>query len=87
VYGVSADKVPALAKFHKHHKLNFDLLSDPKTEVIEAYGVKIPVLGIAKRWTFIIDPDLKIRNIDNEVDPVKDAEKVSATLHLLQQSS
>ena len=83
VYGISADNVEAVAKFHKNHHLNFTLLADPKGEAIGPYGVKMPIIGIAKRWTFIVDPELKVRNIDNDVDPVKDAEKVGAMLKLL----
>ena len=33
----------------------------------EAYGVLMPAVGIAKRWTFYIGPDGKIRYIDKEV--------------------
>jgi len=35
--------------------------------VAEAYGVLMPAVGIAKRWTFYIGPDGKIRYIDKEV--------------------
>ena len=33
----------------------------------EAYGVLIPVVGLAKRWTFYIGKDGKILAIDKEV--------------------
>jgi peroxiredoxin Q/BCP len=77
VFGVSTDSVEALGKFHEKHKLNFPLLADPEAKVTELYGAKMPFLKIAKRWTFIIDPDLKIRAIEKDVDPAKDAEKVA----------
>jgi peroxiredoxin Q/BCP len=35
--------------------------------VAEAYGVLIPVVGLAKRWTFYIGKDGKILAIDKEV--------------------
>ncbi|MCO6429373.1 MAG: peroxiredoxin [Deltaproteobacteria bacterium] len=87
VYGVSSDKVDKLSSFHKNHALRFDLLSDPESEVISDYGAKMPVVGIAKRWTFIIDPDLKIRAIERDVDPAADAERVASTLSDLQADS
>lgn len=86
VYGVSADGVEALKKFHDKHKLNFPLLADDKAEIIKAYGTKMPVVKVSKRWTFIIDPELKIRAIEKDVDPVKDADYVQRTIAELKTS-
>ena len=83
VFGVSTDTAPKLAEFRKHHNLNFPLLADPKAEVVAMYGVKMPLVDIAKRWTFVIDPQLKIRWIDNVVDPAKDAKNVADKLREL----
>lgn len=84
VYGVSTDEVKDLQGFHDKYKLSFPLLADPDAKVTEAYGVKIPVLNMAKRWTFIIDPALIIRQIDDDVDPALDAERVAKSLQRLQ---
>ena len=84
VYGVSTDEVSSLQAFQQKYKLNFTLLSDPDAEVTEAYGVKMPVVKYAKRWTFIIDPNLVIRKIDNDVDPALDAQRVADSLKQLQ---
>ncbi|MDD1620480.1 MAG: peroxiredoxin [Methylococcaceae bacterium] len=84
VYGISTDEVQDLLNFHQKHKLSFTLLSDPDASVTEAYGVKMPVLKMAKRWTFIIDPALMIRQIDDDVDPALDAQRVAETLNQLQ---
>lgn len=80
VFGISADEVSALEKFHLEQKLNFPLLSDPDEKVIKAYGTKMWGLPMSRRWTFIIDPDLKIRSVERDVDPVLDAAKVAAKL-------
>ncbi len=77
VYGISSDTVESQAKFHKEHNLNFSLLADPKDEVINTYGTKMPLLPLSKRWTFVIDPDLKIRSIEKDVDPVLDSTKTA----------
>ncbi len=84
VYGISTDEVKNLQDFHQKHKLSFDLLSDPDAKVTDAYGVKMPVLKMAKRWTFIIDPALVIRQIDDDVDPAMDAQRVVDNLKQLQ---
>ena len=80
VYGISSDEVDSLKKFKEHHKLNFVLLADPDMGVIKRYGAKVLALPISKRWTFIIDPDLKIKAIIKNVDPVVDSEKMAGMI-------
>ncbi len=80
VYGISADTVGQQAKFHAEHKLLFPLLADPKLEVINKFDVKMMGVDMAKRWTFILDPQLVIRSIDEKVDPVMDPDHVVAEL-------
>lgn len=80
VYGISADSVKDQAKFHEEHHLNFTLLADPDGKVIQMYGTKMPVMSYSKRWTFILDPELKIRVIEKDVDPVMDADQVAAQI-------
>ncbi len=77
VFGISTDTVESQAKFHEHHKLNFTLLADADANVTNLYGSKMPVVKIAKRWTYIIDPDLRIAAIERNVDPVMDAVNVA----------
>lgn len=84
VYGISTDNVAALKNFHDKHKLSFTLLADPDSKITEAFGVKVPLLPIAKRWTFIIDPNLQLRQIDDDVDPALDAKRVAKRLQVLQ---
>lgn len=84
VYGISADSVADQASFYKQHHLNFDLLADPDSKVINLFGAKMPMISMSKRWTFIIDPDLKIKDIMKDVDPVIDSERVAQVLKQLQ---
>lgn len=86
VYGVSADTVEEQAKFHKEHRLSFTLLADPKLEVINAFGAKMDGRDLSQRWTFIIDPNLNVRAVDQNVDPVRDPNHVIKTLGDLQKS-
>lgn len=73
-----------MLKFHKEHQLTFTLLSDPDAKVTEAYGVKMSIVKAAKRWTFILDPSLTLRQIDDDVDPAMDAQRVAKALQKLQ---
>lgn len=77
VFGISADTVAEQAAFHKKHQLNFTLLADPDSKIVSLYGTKMPVVKMSKRWTFILDPELKVRAIDKDVDPILDADKVA----------
>ena len=83
IFGVSADDADALRKFKKNHNLNFTLLADPQLLAINAYGTKMPVVNMSKRWTFIIGPDLRIHGIDKDVDPVLDAGRVAEKIKQL----
>ena len=69
IVGVSADPVPALAKFKAKHKLAIALASDEKHRMLEAYGVwqeksmyGRKFLGIV-RTTFLIGPDGRIAKV------------------------
>ena len=76
VFGLSGDTVVDLKKFQTSHHLPFMLLADPDAKIIESYGVKTPLLKMAKRWTFVLDGDLKIRWVERDVDPMLDASRV-----------
>lgn len=80
VYGISSDTVESQAKFHANHRLTFDLLADPASTVIDQYGTRMPVVGLSKRWTFILDPSLTIRAVEKDVDPAMDASRVAGTI-------
>lgn len=80
VFGISTDTVEDQAKFHKEHRLNFELLADPDASITNLYGSKMPVIKLSKRWTFIIDPLLKIRSIEKDVDPVMDSQRVASQI-------
>ena len=81
---MSADGIDSIKEFKANHKLNFTLLADPGLDAIRRYGAKMPILKMSKRWTFIIDPDLKIRAIERDVDPVLDARRVAEMLKELE---
>jgi peroxiredoxin Q/BCP len=85
VYGISTDTVAAIEAFHKKHHLSFTLLADDTGAVTESYGVKMPLVNLAKRWTFIVDPQGVIRDINTDVDPASDADNVASRIRTLKQ--
>lgn len=66
--------------FAESEKADFPLLGDPTKDVANAYGVLNPEWGVANRWTFYIDKDGKIAEIDKAVKPPTSAEDVVAKL-------
>jgi peroxiredoxin Q/BCP len=86
VFGISTDTVEDQAKFHKAQHLNFRLLADPDAKVVGMYGTEMAAKNMSKRWTFIIDPDLVIRDIEHDVDPAMDAAKVAKKISELQKN-
>lgn len=93
ILGCSADQVEAQARFHEKQKLNFNLLSDPKFEVIEAYGARRmkkflgkSFLGIV-RSTVLIAPDGKVAKIWETASAKGHAAEVLAALGELQNAA
>lgn len=80
VYGISADDVVAQKKFHDEHKMTFDLISDADGKIIKMYDVKMPVVTMSKRQTFILDSALVVRKHFEDVDPSMDAKNVAAAI-------
>ena len=84
VLGVSADDTKSHAAFAAKFSLNFPILADPDKTIIQAYGVKMLALPLAKRVTFIIDKTGVIRNIVKDVKTKEHDQQVLALLKELQ---
>lgn len=60
IFGISRDSMKTHLKFKESHNLPFELLSDPTGAVCKAYDAIIPLLGIPKRITYLLDKDHKV---------------------------
>ena len=85
ILGVSLDDIESHKKFSENHGLPFPLLADPEGKTADAYGVKTKMMGwtVAKRQTFIVDPDGNIAKHYAKVDPDEHAAEVLADLATL----
>jgi len=63
VIGVSQDTIASHHKFKEENKLPFELLSDPKGKVAKRYKATIPVIGMNRRVTYLLDKELKIKEV------------------------
>ena len=85
ILGVSLDDVESHKRFAENHGLPFPLLADTDGTAADAYGVKTRMFGmtVAKRQTFIIDPEGKLAKHYVEVKPATHSTEVLADLRRL----
>jgi thioredoxin-dependent peroxiredoxin len=82
ILGVSVDSVDSHKQFCTKDSLTFTLLSDSDKKVVNEYGSlgSFGPMQIAKRNTFLIDPQGKIVKVWTGVDPSHHSEEVLAAL-------
>ena len=82
ILGVSLDDAESHKEFADKYGLPFPLLADTGGTTAAAYGVKTRMLGmsVAKRQTFLIDPDGNIAKHYEKVDPETHSAQVLADL-------
>ncbi len=77
---ISLDDAEKNRQFAESVGARFILLSDPEKKVAEAYGV-IGMGGLyARRWTFFIDREGIVRDIDRDVDTSTHGQDVARRL-------
>lgn len=86
ILGVSLDDAESHKAFAEEHDLPFPLLADTEGTTAAAYGVKAKLFGmtLAKRQTFLIDPDGNIAKHYENVDPDSHTAEVLEDLAILQ---
>ena len=60
ILGISRDSIEKHHKFKKKHNLPFELLADLSGEVAHLYKALMPIIGITKRITYLLDKEHKI---------------------------
>lgn len=83
VVGVSVDSTGSHKEFCAKEGLSFKLLSDQDKKVVAQYGSMADYMGvkIAKRNTFLIDPEGKIVQVWTGVKPAEHSREVLAALN------
>jgi len=70
VIGVSGDDLATLKKFSVSEcQSKFPVASDPDRNIMSRYDAKVPLLGFAKRTSYVIGQDGKIRFSFTDMDP------------------
>jgi peroxiredoxin len=61
VVGVSTDSAETLARFRRERDLPFALVSDAGGGIARAYRVRWPIIGVARRVTYLLGRDARVR--------------------------
>lgn len=82
VIGVSVDTQASHLKFAEKHHLEFPLLADTEGNVARRYGTLMDwkLFRMARRNTFLIDPEGKVHRAYTRVDPTLHADELLAAL-------
>ena len=78
VVGVSVDDGQSHAQFAEKYHLPFPLLADVNKEVATRYGIlmNLGVIKMAKRYTFLINPQGKVSKVYNKVETSKHSKEI-----------
>ncbi len=86
VWGLSVDSNESHAEFATKHQLPFTLLADKGGKVAKEYDALLDlfVFKVAKRHSFIIDPEGRVVKIYRKVDPKTHVAEILKDLQALQ---
>jgi peroxiredoxin Q/BCP len=86
ILGISVDDMASHKEFAEKHSLPFTILADSDKAVTKSYGVLKTYMGVmemARRDTFIIDPQGRVAKHYESVDPEGHSELVLADIKAL----
>ncbi|TAE70140.1 MAG: peroxiredoxin [Bacteroidetes bacterium] len=63
VVGISRDDIETHLKFKEAHQLNFELLTDEGAKVASTYKSVVPLLGMIRRITYLLDENHVIKAV------------------------
>lgn len=59
-----------MAKFKESLKAQFPFIADPDAKLTKLYDVKLPVMTLANRYTFVIGEDRKVLKVESGKDAI-----------------
>jgi peroxiredoxin Q/BCP len=66
-FAASTDTAQKNREFAESLGADYPILADPDQQAATPYGVLMPIVGLAKRWTFYIGEDGNVLFIDKDV--------------------
>jgi thioredoxin-dependent peroxiredoxin len=83
VIGVSHDSIESHEKFAEQYHLDFTLVADPNDKIIDLYDVKMPLMAMAKRVSFLIGLDGRIVHVTDSMNPQTHFDEMQAAITAL----
>lgn len=80
VIGISHDSAESHKKFAGEYKLNFTLVADPDNKIINLYDVKMPMMTMSRRVSFLIGLDGKIVHVTDAMNPQTHFDEMQAAI-------
>ena len=71
IIGVSTDEPDTQCRFADELAVQFPMVADRDQRIAKAYGVLWPLVGLARRYTFVVGPDMNIEAIFHHEFDVK----------------
>ncbi len=82
IVGVSTDELDTQCRFAGELNVPFPLIADPDKRIARAYGVLWPIVGLARRYTFVIGSDMTVEAIfHHELDVQQHRDDVLRFVH------
>lgn len=75
---ISTDDVETMKKFKESLKAPFSFVADPDAKVTKLYDVKMPVMTVANRVTFVVGEDGKVTDVKSGSDAIDPAGTLQA---------
>ena len=85
VIGVSFDSAESHKKFIAAYNLNFPLIADTNGVITKEYDVKMPLMTMDKRVSFLIGKDGKIVHVTDAMNPEKHFDEMKTAIAGLNQ--
>jgi peroxiredoxin len=63
IVGVSTDDIDTQCRFESEIAVPFPLLADNDKRISRSYGVLWPLVGLARRYTFVVGPDMIVEAV------------------------
>jgi peroxiredoxin Q/BCP len=78
VVAISTDDADTMKKFKAELKAPFAFVADPDAKVTKLYDVKMPVVTVASRTTFVVAQDGKVTDVKSGSDAIDPAGTITA---------
>jgi len=78
ILAVSMDDAATLKKFKESLKASYAFIPDPEGKLVRLFDVKMPVMSLAQRYTFVVGEGMKVLQVQSGSDAIDPSGAVAA---------